>query len=109
MQYSNVYLLKKRSKKTIRIGLDRKTVGRLRSALRHHEKMTATIYGAVVDPSGNIERQSARSVAAHHGLISVRPTALAAHRPPTRAPGAPPGRRRLGAALEAGDNLSHTH
>jgi subtilase family serine protease len=59
VQYSNVYLLKRRSTKTIHIGLDKKTVGKLRSALRHHVKITATIFGAVVDPSGNIERQSA--------------------------------------------------
>jgi kumamolisin len=57
-QYSNVFLLKKRSHKTIRIGLDKKTLGRLRSALHRHEKITATVYGAVVDPSGNIERRS---------------------------------------------------
>jgi hypothetical protein len=58
-QYSSVYLLKKRSHKTIRIALDKKTLAKLRSALRGHVRITATIYGAVVDPSGNIERRSA--------------------------------------------------
>jgi hypothetical protein len=58
-QYSGVYLLKKRSHKTIRIALDKKTLATLRAALRGHERLTATIYGAVVDPSGNIERRSA--------------------------------------------------
>lgn len=57
-QYSGVYLLKRRSHRTIRIGLDSKTLGKLRSALRRHERITATIFGAVVDPSGNIERRS---------------------------------------------------
>jgi hypothetical protein len=57
-QYSSVYLLKKRSHKTIRIGLDKKTLGKLRSALHRHDRITATVYGAVVDPSGNIERRS---------------------------------------------------
>ncbi len=57
-QYSSVYLLRKSSHKTIRIGLDKKTLGKLRSALHRHERITATVYGAVVDPSGNIERRS---------------------------------------------------
>jgi subtilase family serine protease len=57
-QYSSVYLLKQRSHKTIRIGLDTKTLGKLRSALRRHERISATVFGAVVDPSGNIERRS---------------------------------------------------
>ncbi len=58
-QYSAVYLLKQRSHKTIRIALDKKTLGVLRSALRRHQRITATVYGAVLDPSGNIERRSA--------------------------------------------------
>ena len=57
-QYSSIYLLRKSSHKTIRIGLDKKTLGKLRSALHRHERITATVYGAVVDPSGNIERRS---------------------------------------------------
>ena len=57
-QYSSIYLLKKRSHKTIHIGLDKKTLGELRSALHRHESITATVHGAVVDPSGNIERRS---------------------------------------------------
>jgi subtilase family serine protease len=58
-QYSAVYLLHKRSQKTIRIGLDKPTLRKLRSALASKEAVTATVYGAVVDPSGNIERRSA--------------------------------------------------
>jgi len=42
------------SSNPIKIGLDKKTVRRLRGALAHREKITATIYGAIVDPSGNI-------------------------------------------------------
>lgn len=57
-QYSNVYLLKRGSSKTIRIGLDKPTLGKLRSALARKQRITATVYGAVVDPSGNIERRS---------------------------------------------------
>jgi len=57
-QYSNVYLLRKRSQKTIRIGLDKPTLRKLRSAVARKESVTATVYGAVVDPSGNIERRS---------------------------------------------------
>jgi subtilase family serine protease len=57
-EYSDVYLLRRRSHKTIRIGLDKPTLRKLRFALHHHEAVTATIYGAVVDPSGNVERRS---------------------------------------------------
>lgn len=53
-RYSGVSLLKKGGHKTVRIGLDRKTVSRLRSALAHHQKVVATIFGAILDPSGNI-------------------------------------------------------
>ncbi len=57
-EYSNVYLLRKRSSKTIRIGLDKPTLRKLRSGLHRKLRITATVYGAVVDPSGNIERRS---------------------------------------------------
>ena len=30
----------------------------LRSALAHRQKVTATVYGAILDPSGNIESQT---------------------------------------------------
>ncbi len=57
-KYSNVFLLKNGGHKTIRIGLDKKTVGKLRTALRHHQTVTATIYGAILDPSGNVESRT---------------------------------------------------
>jgi subtilase family serine protease len=57
-EYSSVYLLRQRSHKTIRIALPAAAIRKARTALTHHEKVTATIYGAVVDPSGNIERST---------------------------------------------------
>jgi kumamolisin len=55
---SSVFLLKNGGHKTIKIGLDKKTVGKLRSALSHRQKVTATIFGAILDPSGNIESRT---------------------------------------------------
>jgi hypothetical protein len=57
-KYSSVFLLKRGGHRTIRIGLDRKTAGKMRSALAHRQKVTATIYGAIVDPSGNVEART---------------------------------------------------
>jgi subtilase family serine protease len=55
---SSVFLLKRSGRRTIKIGLDAKTLGKLRSALAHRQKVTATIFGAILDPSGNIESQT---------------------------------------------------
>ena len=57
-QYSNVYLLRRAGSKTIRIGLDKPTLSKLRSALDRKQRITATVYGAVLDPGGNIDRRS---------------------------------------------------
>jgi hypothetical protein len=57
-KYSSVFLLKRGGHKTIRIGLDGKTAGKMRSALAHRQKVAATIYGAIVDPSGNVEART---------------------------------------------------
>jgi kumamolisin len=54
-KYSDVYLLNKAGRKVVKIGLDGKTLTSLRSALSHRQKVTATIYGAILDPSGNVE------------------------------------------------------
>ncbi len=54
-KYSNVYLLNKAGHKTVKIGLSGKFLAGLRSALSHRQKVTATIYGAILDPSGNVE------------------------------------------------------
>ncbi len=58
-QLSRVYLLKKRGSRTIPITFDHPTLRALSAGLRRHATIIATIYGAVVDPSGNIERRSA--------------------------------------------------
>ncbi len=55
---SGVFLLKRAGRRTIKIGLNAKTVTALRSALAHRQKVTATVYGAILDPSGNIESQT---------------------------------------------------
>ena len=55
---SSLFLLKKAGRRTIGIGLDKKTVAALRSALAHRRPVTATIYGAILDPSGNIEART---------------------------------------------------
>ena len=55
---SSVFLLKKAGHRTIKIGLGKKTAAALHTALAHHRKVTATIYGAILDPSGNIEAQT---------------------------------------------------
>jgi subtilase family serine protease len=53
-KYSSVFLLRRAGRRTITIGLDRRTASKLRHALARHQKVTATIYGAIVDPSGNV-------------------------------------------------------
>jgi len=55
---SNLFLLKKAGRRTVTIGLDKKTVATLRGALAKHRKVTATVYGAILDPSGNIESRT---------------------------------------------------
>ena len=57
-KYSSVFLLRRGGRRTIRIGLDPKTAGKMRSALVHGQTVTATIYGAIVDPSGNVEART---------------------------------------------------
>jgi hypothetical protein len=53
-RYSSVSLLKNGGHRTVQIGLDKKTVRKLRSALADHRQVVATIFGAILDPSGNI-------------------------------------------------------
>ncbi|HEY2319555.1 MAG TPA: S53 family peptidase [Solirubrobacteraceae bacterium] len=57
-KYSSVYLLNRGGHKTIKIGLDSKTVGKLRTGLRRRQRITATVWGAILDPSGNVESHS---------------------------------------------------
>jgi subtilase family serine protease len=54
-RYSSVYLLKRGGHKTIKIGFDSKTVGELRTGLNRGQSIIATVWGAILDPSGNIE------------------------------------------------------
>ena len=55
---SNVYLLKQAGRKTIKIALDSKTLGKVRAALAQRQRVTAIVYGAILDPSGTIEAQT---------------------------------------------------
>ena len=57
-RHSDVYLLKNGGHKTIKIGLDAKTVTKLRSALSGRQRITATVYGTILDPSGNVEART---------------------------------------------------
>jgi kumamolisin len=57
-RYSSVFLLRRSGRRTIRIGLDSKTAGKMHTALVHGQKVIATIYGAIVDPSGNVEART---------------------------------------------------
>jgi hypothetical protein len=57
-KYSSVYLLKRGGRKTIKIGFDSNTLRKLRSGLTRRQRITATVWGAILDPSGNIESQT---------------------------------------------------
>ncbi|MFL5864629.1 MAG: protease pro-enzyme activation domain-containing protein [Solirubrobacteraceae bacterium] len=57
-QSSNVYLLKNGGRKTIKIRFDPKTLTTLRTALAHRRRVTATVYGAIFDPGGNVESRT---------------------------------------------------
>jgi subtilase family serine protease len=56
--YSHPYELTQRRRRTIRIGLDATNRARIRAALAGHETVTAEIYGALIDASGKVVRQS---------------------------------------------------
>jgi hypothetical protein len=55
---SGIFLLKRAGRRTIKIGLSAKSVRTLRSAVAHRQKVTATVYGAILDPSGNVESRT---------------------------------------------------
>jgi subtilase family serine protease len=57
-QQSDDYPLTKAGRRTVKIAFDRKTLTKLRSALAHHERITATVYGTILDPTGIIEAQT---------------------------------------------------
>lgn len=56
--YSNVYYLSGRGKKTISLSFSRSQLAAIRSALARHKSVVATVFGAILDPAGNIERQT---------------------------------------------------
>jgi subtilase family serine protease len=57
-QESDIFLLRHARSRTIKINFDKKTLSKLRTAVRRHQRITATVYGAILDPSGNIENRT---------------------------------------------------
>ena len=57
-RFSNLYVLRRRNRRTIAISLDHATLTKLHAGSRRHQRITATVYGAIVDPAGNIERHT---------------------------------------------------
>jgi kumamolisin len=58
MIVSHVYHLRSRGHKTIAIKIPAGMLGKLRSGLEHDQRIVASVVGAIVDASGNIEKQS---------------------------------------------------
>jgi subtilase family serine protease len=56
---SSIFLYRRPSSRTIKVGLSKATLRTLRAALRKHERITATVFGTILDPSGNVEAQTA--------------------------------------------------
>jgi kumamolisin len=52
---SKAYLLRHGGHRTVTIPFSRSVVRRLGSALARHQRITATVYGAVLDPTGMVE------------------------------------------------------
>ncbi len=57
--YSSAYVLTARHSRTIRIPLSGSLRTAIHAALADHQPVVATVYGALIDVSGEIERQSA--------------------------------------------------
>ncbi|MFZ0042629.1 MAG: S53 family peptidase, partial [Solirubrobacteraceae bacterium] len=55
---SNISVLKGKGARTIKIGLSGSGLKRLRGAVAHHDRVIATVYGAIVDPGGDVERHT---------------------------------------------------
>jgi kumamolisin len=55
---SNAYLLRRAGRRTVQITFAGKTLRQLRTALARGERVTATVYGAVLDPAGTIDSQT---------------------------------------------------
>jgi kumamolisin len=56
--YSNVYVLRAAGTKLITIALRGATLTKLRAALAAHDRISATVYGVILDPGGNVERST---------------------------------------------------
>ena len=55
---SSAYLLRRRGRKTVTIPFSASVLRRLREALVRHERVTATVYGALLDPTGIVEART---------------------------------------------------
>jgi subtilase family serine protease len=55
---STVYLLRSRGHKTIGLALPGNDVRKLSSGLEHHARIIAVLHGVIVDPDGNVEKQT---------------------------------------------------
>ena len=56
--YSQTHELTTRRRATVKIGLDGPLRKRIRAALGKHRRVTATIFGAIVDASGSVVRHT---------------------------------------------------
>jgi hypothetical protein len=56
---SNIYRLSSRGKKTIALRFSSGQLGKLRSGLTAGARIVATVYGAILDAGGNIEKRTA--------------------------------------------------
>lgn len=57
--YSASRELRRGGRRTLTVRLGSRTLSRVRKALHHHQRVYATIYAALLDPSGSIDRLSA--------------------------------------------------
>jgi len=62
--YSDVYHLSAKGSKTIKVSFSKAELKKLKAALAGHTKVSASVRGAIVDPAGNIERETAALVLA---------------------------------------------
>lgn len=60
--HSRLYRISSAGTRTVRINFTRKQLKRLRAALRHHRRISATVVGAKVDAFGNIDQSAKRSL-----------------------------------------------
>jgi kumamolisin len=64
--HSRLYSLSAAGTRTVRINFSRRQLKRLRAALRHHHRISATVVGAKVDAFGNIDQSVKRSLRITH-------------------------------------------